>query len=541
MSDLSGSAAVITAAYRDGSGLFWFGTRRHGLYRFDPVTGTLQAYATNPGDPFSMSNNHVLSLCDDPNEPDRFLWIGTDGGGLNRLEKPTGHVLRVTERDGLPNNVTYGILPDKNKNLWISTNFGICRLDPQSREFHLFDIQDGLQGMEFNRDEFYKAPDGEMFFGGTDGINAFYPDQIADNPHRPPVVFTDLRLHNQSVLVTDYDTPLTNSILETKTLAFEYEQNVITLEFASLDFTNPGKNRYSYRLQGFEDKWSKPSTRRSATYTNLNPGEYVFLVRGSNGDGVWNMEGARIKLVILPPWYRTNAAYAVYVILSLTGLFFLRQYELKRLRLKEELRLEQVRADQLRSVDQLKMRFFQNISHEFRTPLTLILGPLETLRNAVTGDQPKRQIQMIRRNAMRLLRLINQLLDLTRIEEGQMKLRIRKKNMVPFLRGMVMSFQSLADQKNMLLHLHTGEEPVMAGFDPDKMEKIVVNLLSNAFKFTPPGGEITVRLGTERVKRDSGRETGGRDWMVILVKDNGPGISPEMLPHIFDRFFQVKL
>ncbi len=520
-------AAVVLTTAKDRDGTLWFGTLNRGIYHLDPRTRTLKNFSYDPNDPLSLSRNHVLTLREDPFDPDNYLWAGTDGGGLNRLDKRTGRCLRLSVRDGLPDDVVYAIMADKRGFLWISTNQGLSRLDPRSMNFRNYDISDGLTAMEFNRNEYFQDFAGTMYFGNVQGINIFNPGEIVDNPHVPPLALTDLRLKNISVSVRDSASFLTSPISETRELRLPDDQNIITLEYAALDFANPGKNLYSHMLEGFEKEWSPPSTRRTATYTNLDPGTYTFRVRGSNCDGVWNMAGTSLTIIILPPWYRTVWAYVSYVVLLLSGLLVFRRYDLRRIRLKDQLDLEQALTAQLREVDQLKMRFFQNVSHEFRTPLTLILGPVEKLLDNIQDQSAKRELRVVKRNAQRLLGLINQILDISKLEAGGMKLRASRSDLVPFVRGVTMAFHSLAERKGIFLDVQTTLPSLELYFDHDKLEKVLVNLLGNAFKFTPESGEIIVSLSS----------TAGE--AVIVVRDTGIGISKDRLPHIFDRFYQV--
>lgn len=523
----------LTTAIKDGDGSAWIGTLNEGVYHLDPLSLSLKRFPATSQDLSSISNNYVITLCLDPIEPMRYIWAGTYGGGLNRMDRTTEKFLRFNERTGLPSNVINSIRPDKHGFLWISSNYGLWKLDPRTLQFRFYDINDGLQGLEYNRFESYSAPDGKLFFGGTEGVNAFYPEQISENQHIPPVVFTDLKIKNRSVSHRDTNSPLSISITETKSVTLQYSDNVITLEFAALDFINTGKNQYSHRLLGFENEWSIPTTRRTTTYTNLDPGEYIFTVKGSNGDGVWNDLGASLTIAILPPWYRTWWAYILYIISSVIVLLAIRQYELKRLRLKDELLLEQSRSEQLKGIDQMKMRFFQNISHEFRTPLTLILGPIEKLISRLSDETDKRELRMMRRNANRLLRLINQLLDISKLEAGGMKFQAAKDDIVAFVRGVSMSFHSLAERKGIFLDVHSEHKQIPVYFDKDKLEKILVNLIGNAFKFTPENGEVVVGI---LVRGDLTLQKG---TVEISVQDTGIGIPQEKIHHVFDRFYQV--
>lgn len=523
----------FTTAVIDPNGIFWIGTTSIGLIRFNPADRSVKRYSTRRGDTLSISSNHVLTICPDPHAPDRYLWIGTNGGGLNKMDILNGTFTSYSTRTGLPSNLIYGVMSDRQKNLWMSTNYGIWKLETRSMRFQIYDLNDGLQGMEYNRNEFLTAMDGKMIFGGTDGMNAFYPEQITENKYIPPVVFTDLKLKNRSVTQTDPASPLKVSLSATKDITLPYDENIITLEFSALDYSNPAKNNYSYRLLGFDDDWSIPSTRRSATYTNLDPGEYIFTVKASNDDGAWNDIGASLTLTIVPPWYRTWYAYTTYIIAIAMLLFLVRRYELKRLRMKDDLIIERSRSEQLKEVDQMKMRFFQNISHEFRTPLTLILGPVEKLLSRATDEMDKRDLRIMRRNAQRLVRLINQLLDISKLEAGEMHLTVVQSDIVSFIRGVTMSFHSLAEHKEIFLDVHAEPPEIFMYFDQEKLEKILVNLLGNAFKFTPENGEVKVNIA---IRRDVHTR---EEWVDIIVRDTGIGIPQDKVRHVFNRFYQA--
>ncbi len=524
----------ISAARKDPDGSFWLAVYQEGVFHFDPITLQLKGFSHDENDTTSLSNNRTLAMVEDPSEPERFFWVGTEGGGVNKFEKATGRCSHVTTRNGMPNNVVYTVFADKNGKLWMSTNSGLCSLDPKTMTFKYYDVQDGLQGMEFNRERNFQAPDGRIYLEGTQGVNVFYPEEIMENSHIPQLVFTDLKIHGKSVSWKDADSPLKMSITTSKEIVLPYDQNILTFEFAALDFSNSGSNEYSYRLEGYSDEWTKPSKEHTATFTSLSPGAYTLHVRGSNNDAIWNEAGVSLSLIILPPWYRTWWAYSGYIALIITALYLFRRYDLKRIRLKDQLELANVKTSQLKEVDQLKMQFFQNISHEFRTPLTLILGPIEKLMNGTELAEPqKRDVRMMRRNAQKLLRLINQLLDISKIEAGGMKLQASKGNFVSFIRGITMSFHSLAERKEIFFDVHAVDENVEIHFDKEKMEKIITNLLSNAFKFTPDHGEIVVTLSPTPLPKEEGQ------GVMVSVRDTGIGIPPEKLPHIFDRFYQV--
>jgi streptogramin lyase/tRNA A-37 threonylcarbamoyl transferase component Bud32 len=316
----------ISKIYEDQSHVLWIGTR-NGLSRFYRESETFYHWRKEPGDPGSLSNNIITAICEDKKG---VLWIGTHGGGLNRFDRERKAFEHYLEKDGLPNKIINGILEDKEGNLWLSTNKGISRFDPKSEHFKNYDMWDGLQDNEFNGGAYFKSDDGKMFFGGSNGFNAFYPDEIEDNPHVPPIVITDFQILNEPVKIGS-NSPLKHSITGTKEIVLSHKDNVFSFEFAALDFSNPRKNRYLYKMEGFDRDWNeRDSTRRFVTYTNLDPGKYVFRVRGSNNDGVWNKKGTAVKIIITPPFWKTwwfrLLAILGFAVLSYVIINFIRKY-----------------------------------------------------------------------------------------------------------------------------------------------------------------------------------------------------------------------
>ncbi len=521
----SNNAVLRPCVYQDKKGIFWIGSDL-GLISFNQVTGKFHNYVNNASDPNSLNNNYIKSICPDPEHPDRYLWIGTSGGGLNRFDKASGKFIFYTKKDGLPNNVIYGILPDSKGRLWMSTNHGLSVFNPGLNTFRNFDVLDGLQSNEFNTGAFYKSDNGEMFFGGINGLNYFYPQDIKENSFVPGIVITSCEVLNESANEGD-QSEVINSPEALERVSLPFSENNIRFEFAALDYSAPGKNRYMYKLENFNDNWITAGTKHSATFTNLSPGHYVFRVKGSNNDGLWNEAGASVKIIILPPWWRTWWSYSIYGILFFSGLYFLRRYELNRVKLKNQLKMEKVESDSLRHLDQVKTRFFANISHEFRTPLTLILGQVESVLSYDIGTKAKGKLHIADRNARRLLTLINQLLDISKIEAGSMRIKADQHNIVSFLKSLFYSFESLADTKQITLKFDSDLINIPVVFEPDKMEKVFYNLFSNAFKFTPPGGTISVKSFI------SGASA------VICIKDTGTGIPEDRANKIFDRFYQL--
>jgi signal transduction histidine kinase/ligand-binding sensor domain-containing protein/DNA-binding response OmpR family regulator len=525
---------TVFSIYEDNSGVLWIGTRSGGLNKL--VRGdskesppTFIHYTYDPNDPTSISANSIYSIYEDNSGE---LWIGTVGGGLNKFNRQKEQFKRYREIDGLPNNVIYGILEDDYGNLWVSTNKGLSKYNPKTKIFKNYDMKDGLRSNEFDQGAYYKSKSGEMFFGGINGIDFFHPDSIKGNPNIPPIVFTDFQLNNKPVFF-GFDTTLNRAILnksitETNEIELIHNDKVISFEFAALDFHSPAKNKYAYMLEGFEEDWKfTDASRRYVTYTNLDPGEYTFIVKGSNNNGIWNEEGATLKLIILPPWWQTIWAFILYAVIVLTVVYYTWKLQLKRVRIKHEYEMSRFETQKLHEMDQMKSRFFTNVSHEFRTPLTLILGPANDLINKEEDKSKKEELKIIRKSADRLHGLVNQLLDLSKLEADRMKLETCAENIIPLLKGLVLSFASLADRKKITLKFNSVAMELVVYIDRDKIEKIINNIISNSFKYTSEGGKIDVNVSKDEKNLE------------IKISDTGMGISKERIDKVFDRFYQV--
>ena len=520
----------------------WVGTNRGGLNKLvlegpHREKAAVTRYQHQPDNPNSLSSNRAFSIFEERSVPQGGIWIGTWGGGLNRFDPKQEKFRRYRESEGLPNDVVYGILEDDGGNLWLSTNNGLSRFDPRTETFRNYDVHDGLQGDEYNSGAFHKsALSGEMFFGGINGLNVFHPDHVKDNSFVPPVAITSLTRYNKND--AEGKPIFEKGISEKSEIALSYRDNILTFTFAALSYRNAFKNQYAYQLEGFNENWIALGTKHDLTFTNLDPGEYTLRVKGSNNDGVWNEVGALLKIAIAPPWWKTWWAYALYVLLATSLLCVARRYEMNRLRLKDRLKLEHLESEKLREVDQMKSRFFANISHEFRTPLTLILGQVDSVLATIADKQNQGKLEVASRNARRLQRLINQLLDLSKLEAGSMALKATRANLVSFLKSLVASFEHLAEQKGITLQFHGTHDEIALDYDPEKLEKVFYNLLPNAFKFTPEGGKISVQLSvtSDQLRRN---QLATDHWLLITVQDTGVGIPAEHLSHVFDRFYQA--
>ncbi|GAB4021711.1 two-component regulator propeller domain-containing protein [Spirosoma migulaei] len=525
----SGAEIETSALYTDQAGTLWIGTQQ-GLIRADhpQTTPAFSIYKNSKTNQQSLSNNSVSSVISDPYQPAQYLWISTKGGGLERLDKQTGEFTHFTEAQGLPNKVVYGILVDEFKNLWMSTNRGLAQFNPRTFQFRNYTKADGLQDDEFNTGSFFKTPTGELLFGGVNGLTAFRASALKQKDARPPLVnIIGLKVNNEPIRVGAPDGILNESIEHTQVLDLSHNQNLVTLEFGVMDYTNSIKNRYRYRLEGVDEKWVEAGTNRFANYTHLPDGNFRFEMMGSADGELWS-KPVVLQIRVHPPFYRTWWAYLLYLSTILFIGWQLYRFQTQRLLLQQQVDFEQKEASRLAELDTLKTQFFANISHEFRTPLTLILGPIEQAIQEYAHDQ---RFPLIQRNANRLLSLINQLLELSKLEAGQLKPELSPGDIAGFFRTLASSFSSLAESRQIQFRFTQNQSEQWAEFDRDKLEKITTNLLSNAFKFTVVGQSVEMR-----VKYPT---PGNSGTMTLHITDTGIGIAPTHLAHIFERFYQV--
>ncbi|MFN3872461.1 MAG: two-component regulator propeller domain-containing protein [Ignavibacterium sp.] len=516
----------ITCIAEDKNGNLWFGTTTGGINLYNRKENRFTYFTTELNNKNSISNRNISGILSDTKNR---IWIGTLGGGLNLFEKNS--FKHFTEKDGLISNIILSISDDENGNLWLATSKGVSRFNPDTKEIRNYDEGDGLQSSEFNPRAIAKHSfSGVLFFGGVRGLNIYNRKSIAENKTIPQVIITDFKLFNKSVFPGN-DSPIKESISFAKEINLSYDQDVISFSFASLDFTSPSKNQYAYMLEGFDRDWIYSGNIREVTYTNLNSGDYIFKVKATNSDGIWNETGTQIKLTIHPPIWRTWWATLIYVIIFAAGIFAIRKYEMNRIKLRNDLRVKEVESKKLQEVDQLKSRFFANLSHEFRTPLMLIKGPVEQLRENSDDDEAKSKLNMVSRNINNLQTLIDQLLELSQLEAAAIPINAARQNLVSTLKGLVSSFIPLANLREILLTFESDLTELDAWVDSDKLEKVINNLLSNALKFTPPKGRIVISLSAEKLDN--------KEFAQIKISDTGIGIANDKLDKIFERFFQV--
>jgi len=525
----------IREIYEDSQGELWFG----GLYleRLNRKDSSFIHYFSDSIAFHEASNAAIWNIIEDDSAN---LWMSSYRSGIIKLQRNNMTFINITTDYGLPSNTIMDIEIDDNGFIWATTTNGLSRVDPRDYSIQNYDETDGLASLEFIENSSFKDKDGWLYFGTREGFSVFHPDSIKDNTHIPPVYITGLNVSGNAKY---FDKPL----YETSSIDFQYDENDFSFDFVALDYVNPKKNKFAYMLEGYDEDWNYVGNKRTANYTNLDPGTYTFHIKASNNNGYWNEEGASLEVIISPPFWKTWWAYGIYIFIFVGLLYLLRRYEVNRLNLKQSLELEQVETEKLAELDIEKNKFFSNISHEFRTPLTLILGPLDRFIGKLKSEEQKQELNLVRRNARRLQVLINQLLSLSKLESGKMKLRARRENIVKLANLFLQSFHSMAESKGIKLEFESDADEHLLYIDTLKFEKITNNLLSNAFKFTEKGGKIKIGINAVNTPLNppSKGETHalsqfeGSKGVIIKFSDTGIGIQKEELPHVFDRFYQV--
>lgn len=530
----------ISSIAEDRHGNLWV-AGGYGIDIFHQETGKSSLLLHDPKNPGSLVSNQITAIFKDSRQN---MWVGT-AEGLDLYQEKTGSFTHFTPESGLSNSAVSSVVEDQSGHLWVSTQNGVFQVIPQKSvkggityAIRNFDELDGLQGKTFNERAGISLKSGEVILGGPNGFNLFHPARIEKNAVAPKVVFTDFQLFNKSLAPNQpYNgrVILSQTIADTRQITLEHDENAFSIEFAALNYIHPEKNRYRYQLEGFDQGWrTVDSHNRKVSYTNLDPGHYTFRVMAANNDGVWNRQGASVELVVLAPFWQTPVAYAGYVVLLGLALVAVRRLELRKARARFLAEQEKREVRQLHELDLMKIKFFTNVSHEFRTPLTLILAPIEKLLRTSPDPDQQQQFQMIQKNARRLLHMVNQLLDFKKMGLEEMNLSLAEGDVVDFVRETVHSFLDLSDKKGISLSFRSSVERLQIAFDHDKLEKVLFNLLSNAFKFTPGQGRIEVELHC----RENDSSVEGLKILEIKVRDTGIGIPKDNQAKIFERFFR---
>ena len=514
-----------------------------GITTYNLRTGVFEQFLTNKRGDQKFSNQNVNQLYEDSRG---LLWVATREG-LNVFDLKNDKITPIHKADGLADDVITGVIEDNNKNMWVTTSNGVSNIivgtNPKTGNYtytyYNYDERDGLQSSEFNMRSILRSYRGEILMGGIRGYNIFNPEVIKYNRILPKVVFTDLQLFNNSVKVDsvyDGNIILKEGLNWTKEIELKYRQNVFSIEFSSMNYVLPEKTKYAYMLEGFNSDWlMTDENAHKITYTNLAPGTYTLKVKAANSDGFWNEEATSLKIVIKPPFWRSGLAYVIYIIILigilLRGRFLILRNERNRYKV-QQIELE---AKQNHEIDDMKLRFFTNISHELRTPLTLIISPLESVIKTINSDEQKQKLEMVHRNAVRLLHLVNQLIDFRKLDVQGQQINLSYGDIVAYIKNVSSSFAELSEKKNIRLTFYSSVNELRMEFDEDKMGKIMMNLLSNAFKFTNEDGRVEVYVNLLSASAEEQVEK-----LEIRVADTGIGISDDEKGKIFERFYQVK-
>jgi len=513
----------VVKVFSDSDNTIWV-TTIYGLLKLTETSeGTFNVtryYSSNKAG--SISSNRISSIYEDHNKN---IWVGTEDMGINLYSKKDDSFISFQMKDGLPSNSIKGIIEDKSGNLWISTYKSLSIFNYKDNDFTNFNENEGMTGIGFYNNSNFLSEAGELFFGSSDGFILFNPGKNKGKNIINPVYLTDLKIFNKSAEVGAKDSPLRKNIDETEKIILNHKQTSFSIDFVSINFTAT-KDQYAYILEGLEDDWNYIGTNRTASYTYIRPGNYTFKVKNSNSEGVWNSNIKTLDITILPPWWKTLWAYMAYALIVMFLMTLI-------------LRLLIIKAKQSRDLelDKMKMQFFTNISHELRTPLSLIIAPLENiLTNNKLSGHIKNQLMTINKNANNLYQLVNELMDFSKADEKKLSLMVQHGDIMKIVNDTTASFNETAELRHIKYKVESDYNNIDAWFDRNKVEKILMNLLSNAFKFTKDNGEIIVKI----VKDENKNEKYPEGSININVKDNGIGISDENIKKLFNRFYQVQ-
>lgn len=572
---------TVSYAVEDSLKRLWIATRSAGLNLFDPDTERFYEYLHNPEDTTSLISDVVFSLSIDSQNrllvgtsqglcmvnldhlthkiPEKInfkniarkslqgnrinyitedrrgnIWVGTDLG-IYKLNPNLKLQRTYTTQDGLPNNLVVGLTEDEKGHIWITSKSGLSRLDPQTHNIKNYNIHDGIQGMEFQSRSIDKTNDGRIIIGGINGFNLFDPEDIVKNVQTPKPVLTDFLVYNNKVNAQDTINGrvlLEKNISNTDEITLTHQEDYVAFEFVALNYENPERVNYAYKLNGLDEQWNYVGKIRNASYSNLAGGDYTFEVMTSV-DGNWDdAKKSSLTIHVLPPPWKTWWAYSFYAAFIIGGFWIGIRYYTKMIKREKE-----------HETDQMKLRFFINVSHEFKTPLTLVLNPIEKILSSPSDPEVvKTSAQTIQRSARRLLNLVNQLLEFRKIDLGKTTLEPVRGDMVKFSKDIFMLFNDLAELKHIHFKFEKKVKRLIAWFDPDKVEKIITNLLSNALKFTPEGGTVIISVARVSLNKNNGIPTifhknNIEEYAEITIEDTGIGFQKDKTKDVFDRFF----
>lgn len=498
----------------------WVGTQK-GLSKIDN-SGNISRYFYNSE---IQSGEDIASVYEDSNQN---IWVGSKVKGLFKYNGKTFIKTPLKTKTKTIASI-HSILEDNNNNLWVSTNQGIVKYNPTTKKTIIYNLKDGLVSNEFNDNASLKLNSSLFYFGGPNGLTFFDTKSFTINKYSPQTIITDFKIKNKSVLINSNSKVLEQTIQYSKKLKLSYKQGNFTMQFAIPNYINSKKNAYQYRLKGLEKDWVY-TTENTASYTIQNPGDYIFQVKGANNNGFWNNKPTSLNITVEPAPWRSWWAFTIYGLAIIIALFLLYKIQKTKSSLKHKLDLEYIENEKIEEANKAKLEFFTNISHEFRTPLTLILGPLQQILKDYKGSSKiYKKLLVIDNNANHLLQLINRLMDFRKLEKNLFKLEAAEGNIVKFLKEIYLSFSEFAKDGDYEYNFHTTDDQILVYYDRYKLERVFYNLISNAFRYTPKNGVINIRVRQEKSK------------ILIAIEDSGVGISKENKDKIFDRFFELSI
>lgn len=517
---------MVASLYIDKDETLWVSATGEGVYSYRFDTGKLTHYAHNPSIPNTLSNNNVNNIMQDSNGN---LWFSTSGSGLDRYRKESNDFENFDmQKDGLSSDCIYEVFESsiQKGDLLLITNQGFSQFDYPQKKFYNYGTENGFPLTAVNENALFVTHDGEVFLGGIQGMISFWEKKLHFTPKSYSIILSRLLVNGKEITAGDDTGILEQSIAYTPEISLKADQSMFSIEYATSNFIPANRNEIVYRLEGFSDEWNHTDRKQTLiTYTNLNPGKYTLVIK-SDGDGI---EEARLLIRVLPPWYETWWAYLIYTICTVSLLWYLIQNYNSRIKLRESLKYEKKHIEDLEALNQSKLRFFTNISHEFRTPLTLIVGQVETLLQVQTfTPNIYHKILGIYKNSLQLRELITELLDFRKQEQGHMKIKVGRHNLVNFLYENYLLFLEYASSKQINFKFNKQSDDIEVWYDQKQMQKVVNNLLSNALKHTKAEDTISINVSQEDKQ------------VIIEIKDTGTGIAAAEIDKIFDRFYQTE-